>query len=268
MQPILLFRMEFAFQHELRVARKHFPVVGQRCACPPGSLVVGRYSVLPFYNELERDLEILGSRLVNTGAQHRWIANFEYYRDLKQFSAESWDESNFHLCDWRGPFVVKDRLSSQKHRWKNRMFAKTKRRATEIGRELAEDAQIRDQGIIYRRYVPLVTYEVGLHGLRYTNEWRVFYLGDRRLSHGYYWSLAENAAERKLAPEGLDFADRVAMIAAQHTRFFTLDIAEKEAGGWLLIEINDGQMAALSDNDPDALYSNLKSALHDSVIPC
>ena len=239
MQPILHFRSELAFQHELRVAREYFPVIEQRCACPPGSLVVGRYSVLPFYCELERDLEILGSRLVNSGTQHRWIANFEYYLDLKEFTAESWDGSDFHLCDWRGPFVVKGRLSSHKHRWKSHMFAKTKLRAIEIGRELAEDAQIRDQGIIYRRYVPLVTYEVGLHGLRYTNEWRLFYLGDKRLSYGYYWSLAETAAERQLAPEGLEFADRVARIAAQHTQFFTLDIAEKEAGGWLLIEIND-----------------------------
>ena len=64
--------------------------------------------------------------------------------------------------------------------------------------------------MIYRKYVPLVTYEVGLHDLRYTNEWRLFYLGNTRISHGYYWSLAENVVERTFSQEGFDFADRVA----------------------------------------------------------
>jgi len=141
------------------------------------------------------------------------------------------------------------------------MFAKTKRRAIEIGKELAQDAMIREQGVIYRKYIPLVTYEVGLHDIRYTNEWRIFYLGGTRLSHGYYWSLAENVVERTLPQEGLDFADWVAKIASRHTRFFTLDIAEKEEGGWMLIEVNDGQSAALSENDAQVLYGNLTKAL-------
>jgi hypothetical protein len=263
MQPIILFRTELAFQYELRVVREHFEVIEQRCACPRDRLVIGRYAVLPFYQEFERDIEIMGSRLVNTWEQHHWIANFDYYQDLKDYTAESWDDNNIHLCNHSSPFVVKGRLSSVKHRWKSHMFAKTKRRAIEIGKELAQDGTIRDQGVIYRKYIPLVTYEVGLHDLRYTNEWRIFYLGETRLSHGYYWSLAENVVERTLPQEGLDFADRIAQIACRHTRFFTLDIAEKEDGGWMLIEVNDGQSAAFSETDAHVLYGNLKKALAD-----
>ncbi len=88
-EPIVLFRSEVAFQHELRVAKEHFEVIEQRCACPAGRFVVGRYSVLPFYRELELDLEIMGSRLVNTWGQHRWISEFEYYRDLKDYTPEA-----------------------------------------------------------------------------------------------------------------------------------------------------------------------------------
>ena len=109
------------------------------------------------YEELQRDLEILGSRLINTWEQHRWIANFEYYRELQDYTAESWDETNIHQCAHRGPFVVKGRLSSIKHRWKSHMFAQTKRQALAIGEELKQDATIREQGVIYRKYVPLVT---------------------------------------------------------------------------------------------------------------
>ncbi len=261
MNPIVFFRRELTFQHELRMAKEHFEVIEQRCTCQPDRLVIGRYSVLPFYEELQRDLEILGSRLINTWEQHRWIANFEYYRELQDYTAESWDETNIHQCAHRGPFVVKGRLSSIKHRWKSHMFAQTKRQALAIGEELKQDATIREQGVIYRKYVPLVTYEVGLHELRYTNEWRLFYLGEARLSHGYYWSLAQDAAQRTLAPEALDFADRVAQIASRHVRFFTIDIAEKEEGGWILIELNDAQTSALTENDANLLYANLKRAL-------
>jgi hypothetical protein len=261
MQPIILFRTELAFQYELRIVREYFEVIEQRCACPKDRLVIGRYSVLPFYQELQRDIEIMGSRLVNTWEEHHWIANFDYYHDLKDYTAESWDDGNIHLCSHPGPFVVKGRLSSVKHRWNSHMFAKTKRRAIEIGKELVEDATIREQGVIYRKYVPLVTYEVGLHDLRYTNEWRIFYLGATRLSHGYYWSLAENVIQRNLPHEGLDFADCVAKIACRRARFFTLDIAEKEEGGWILIEVNDGQSSALSENDAHVLYENLRKAL-------
>jgi hypothetical protein len=264
MQPIILFRSELAFQYELRVVREYFEVIEQRCACPKDRLVIGRYSILPFYQELERDIEIMGSRLVNTWEQHHWIANFDYYQDLKEYTAESWDDSNIHLCRHPGPFVVKGRLNSLKHRWKDRMFAKTKRQAIELGKELAQDSNIREQGVIYRKYVPLVTYEVGLHDLRYTNEWRLFYLGNTRISHGYYWSLAENVVDRTLSQEGFSFADRVAAIAAQQTRFFTLDIAEKEEGGWILIEVNDGQSSALSENDAHVLYGNLQNALAEA----
>ena len=265
MQPIVLIRTELAFQYEANIVRQYFDVIGQRCGLPKRSgCVVGRYTVLPFYRELERDLEIMGSGLINTWAQHSWIANFDYYNDLKDYTPESWDDSNIHLCTHPGPFVVKGRLSSLKHRWKSHMFAATKRRAIELGKELAQDANVREQGVIYRKYVPLVTYQVGLHDLRYTNEWRLFYLGESRLSHGYYWSLAENVAERFLPQEALDFADAIAKTASQHTRFFTLDIAEKEEGGWILIEVNDAQTSALSENDAHSLYGNLKSALVSS----
>jgi hypothetical protein len=73
--------------------------------------------------------------------------------------------------------------------------------------------------------------------------------------------LAENVQERTIAEEALSFADEVARIASRHVRFFVLDIAEMEHGGWTLIEINDGQTSGLSENDPHELYGNLKAAL-------
>jgi hypothetical protein len=40
-----------------------------------------------------------------------------------------------------------------------------------------------------------------------------------------------------------------------------LDVAEKENGEFVLIEINDGQMSGLSCCNPEELYLNLKKQL-------
>src|ERR1044071_975546 len=98
MQPVLLVRPDFITKYELRFAQKHFPVLENRTACHD-RLVIGRYSVLPFYQEVEADLQVNRCRLVNTCEEHRWIAEFHYYKELKQFTPETWDDSNLHLCD-------------------------------------------------------------------------------------------------------------------------------------------------------------------------
>lgn len=258
MQPIILFPLQSAYpyeQSELRVAKEYFQVIELRCICPKDRLVIGRHSVPPSYRELERDIEIMGSRLVNTWKQHRWATTFDYYYDLRDFTAEFWDDSNVHLCDHPGPFVVEWLSNSLEHQWK---FAKTKRQAIEVGKELVQDSNIRELGVIYRRDLPLSLYKVGFGDL-----WRLFYLGSTRLSHGCYWSLFETVEERTLSQEGFDFADRVAAIASQHTRFFTLDVAEKKQGGWTLKQVNDAQSSALQENDAHVLYENLRKALSD-----
>ncbi len=257
MDPVLLVRPEFITKYELKFAEQHLPVATSRAACR-NRLVIGRYSVLPFYREVEADLRVNGCPLVNSLAQHSWIANFEYYKQLKDVTPESWDDGNIHLCDHRGPFVVKGKMTSKKRQWQTHMLAKTKKQALAIGRELRHDTWIGDQDILYRRYVPLRTFGFGKNGLPYTNEWRFFYLGKQRLSYGYYWSISDCVHLAEMTPEGLALADKVATIASRHKAFYALDIAETEDGRWILVEINEGQMANLCENDPEEFYANLR----------
>ena len=260
MNPVLLIRKEFASKYELQHAEKYFTVEESRTMCAD-SLVIGRYSVVPFYDELERDLACIGSRLINSFEQHQWIATFAYYKELREYTPETWDETNFATCPHPGPFVVKGKMSSKKRRWKTHMFAQTKRDALRLGERLLEDTNIGDQGIVYRKFVPLRTLEMGPNELRYTNEWRFYYYRQQRLSCGYYWSMSDCADKAELKPEALTLAEKIAAIASKHTNFFALDLAETEEGGWILIELNDGQSAGPCDNDLDDLYGNLRSAL-------
>lgn len=259
-KPVLLVRAEFVTKYELRFAEEHFPVVYNRSACR-NRLVIGRYSVLPFYQEVEADLQANGSRLINTTRQHGWIADFEYYQHLKGCTPETWNDQNIHLCSHRGPFVVKGTMTSKKRQWRGKMFARDKKQAFAIARELREDTWIGDQNVIYRRYIPLRALGTGQNGLPYANEWRFFYYRTQRLSYGYYWSISDCVGQAEMTPAGLGLADRIAAIASRHCSFFSVDIAETEEGNWILIELNEGQMANLCENDPEEFYRNLRGAV-------
>lgn len=253
-------------QEEYDAARRYLPVVTSRCECA-SSLVIGRYSVLPYYEDFENDLTYQNSRLINSHAEHKWIADFRYYDQLKEFTFESWTEDEYPRCGYDGPVVVKGSTNSKKHHWNTMMYAANRREAVQVGIRLKEDALIGYQKIIYRKYTPLVTYEIGLNGLPFTNEHRLFFLGERLVAGGYYWTEAEDVESPRLTDEGLEFARSAARIAAKHVNFFVLDIGEKQEGGWVLIEVNDGQMSGLSMIDPDAFYRNLADALTGFELP-
>jgi hypothetical protein len=57
----ILFRKGIDLQHEeeFNIARKYFNVVEYRSHCPQAHNIIGRYSLLPFYQELEVDLKSL-----------------------------------------------------------------------------------------------------------------------------------------------------------------------------------------------------------------
>jgi hypothetical protein len=43
--------------------------------------------------------------------------------------------------------------------------------------------------------------------------------------------------------------------------YYVIDVAKTESGEWIVVELNDGQMSGLSENNPDTLYGNLKQVL-------
>jgi hypothetical protein len=101
-------------------------------------------------------------------------------------------------------------------------------------------------------------------------------LGTRVLSIGYYWSSYLVDIQEKLGkiPSYKDFGEFVEEdfdVLIEEVRrtvtwygncnFYTIDLALTEKNRWILIELNDGQMAGLSENDPNELYCNLAKAM-------
>lgn len=257
-------------REEQAVAEQFFPVVNLRSLVPAGSLVVGRYANLPFHQELERDLRNLGSRLINTTEEHRYVADFDYYDDLRDVTFPTWFDAQSIPSSVKltSAFVVKGRTNSIKQAWSQLMFAKDFADASRVAAALRADGLIGPQGVVYRQYVPLETFETSaVSGMPFSNEWRIFYYRGKRLAHGYYWSgiddwaLVDNATPNFLS-EGLPFADEVAQRLVDKIPFVVVDIARTSEGRWMVVELNDGCQAGLNDSVPAAaLYSNLRAAL-------
>lgn len=266
----ILFRKDQDTEDEYEVASSVWgdQLYRFRSELPDNELVVARYSCLPFYEELQEELERKGSRLVNSYQQHSYIAEMAWYKALSELTPRSWKNVGWKTVpDTEHGYVVKGATNSRKFKWNTHMRAPDRDALKEVMHRLYDDPLIADQGLIVREYVPLQKLEEGINGMPITNEWRCFFLGSGLLASGFYWSQAECAEEMGSLP---DAARELALEAAHvihenqepaSPRFFVVDVGLTQEGEWIVIEVNDGQMSGLSMADPIKLYTRLMEHL-------
>lgn len=267
MEAAILFRIsDRESVRELEIASNYFNVYKTRCSLPKKSTVIARYSCLPYFKELEDDLSISGSKLINNWEQFQYVANFDYYPDVAEYTFETWFYDFGHVpYDEEGPFVLKGRTNSKKRKWKELMFAPDRKAAIDIYCKLLDDDMISSQGIIIRKYEELE--ELGkseITGQPFTNEWRFFFYKGVMLIHDYYWSIAnpETIELAKIDQTGLDFAQKIGTILKDKTNFYVVDIARRKDGVWRLVEVNDGQCSGINIEKTSQLYKNLKESMN------
>lgn len=265
----ILFRESLADEGEGEALSSH-PYWNQRSGpvrtlIPFNSTIIGRYSVLPYYKEFCDDCSALASVPVNSLIQHCWISNFSYYYDIEEHTFPSFMNTNdYFMSGYDGPVVVKGRTNSMKMQWNTHMFANNKQEAGKVINRLYGNPFIEPQGLIVRKYIPLKKLAVGFNDLPITEEYRLFYYKDKMIAGGFYWATLYSKMEWMTVPTaGIDFANTIAEIAKEHTNFFVIDIARKEDGNWICVEINDGQMSGLSSISPTEFYSSLHRILID-----
>jgi ATP-grasp domain, R2K clade family 3 len=257
MKHILYYRNS-QFHDELSAAKKHFHCVDLLTDIEENSLVVGRYSLHPFYYDQEREIKNLGSKLINTHNQHLYIAELQnYVDDLKELTPKTW--YSLHEIPDEGPFILKGGTNSKKHKWNELMFAKDKKTAIEVHSKLSEDGLIGYQHIYVRQYVPLITYAISIGGLPITKEFRFFVAFGEILCGDYYWSNYRGEFPKPSIDEvPKDFLEKVISRIGDKVNFYALDVAQTQTGEWIVIELNDGQFSGPSENDLNVLYKRLK----------
>jgi len=258
----VLFRDGYDDPDEISYARNHFRVVKVRNHVPRGSVVIGRYSVLPFYKELCEDLAVFDSELINSYRQHRYLADMgNWYRDFRDITFETWVRlEDVPSNAW--PCVIKGETNSKKWLWATHMFASSIEQARIVEFRLQSDGLICDQAVYYRRYVQLErVYEPTLtNGPPVTREFRFFVCDGQVLTGGFYWSgcFPDDVPEPSPSEVPASFLREVIERVGANARFYVIDVAKTSSGEWIVVELNDVQMSGLSSNCPDNLHRQLK----------
>ena len=162
------------------------------------------------------------------------------------------------------PVIVKDFVRSRKHEWSEACFipSAADRDAVErvVRRFLDLQGDDLNEGLVFREFVEFEP--VGRHprsGMPLTLEHRLFFLDGRPLLCTEYWGEGDYRCE----PPPLErFA---ALAASVRSRFFSMDVARRRGGDWMVVELGDGQVAGLPDKaDIEVFYRGLRAGLADA----
>jgi hypothetical protein len=159
------------------------------------------------------------------------------------------------------PLVLKDYVKSQKHAWAEACFipSASDRRAVErvVRRFLELQGPDLVGGLVFREFVEFEP--AGQHprsGMPLTLEYRLFFLDGRPLLCSEYWEEGDYPGEPPPVERFADLAARV------RSRFFTMDVARRKGGDWMVVELGDGQVAGMPERaDMETFYRNLAAAL-------
>ncbi len=155
------------------------------------------------------------------------------------------------------PIVLKDYVKSQKHYWSEACYIPSAnreedvRRVTERFLELQGDELV--GGLVYREFVRFK--QIGQHeqsGMPVAMEIRVFVLHKQILSIYPYWVGFDFQIDREEIESVL-----VDIIRVFPSKFFSIDLAMKENGGWMIVDIGDGQVSGIPDDYVEHFYKAL-----------
>lgn len=263
-QHLVLYRPDYEDLSEYETCQKYLPTYDSRSEIANfmhheytrDFTVIGRYSVLPFYRELEKDVK---SSLINSYKQHRYVADiFEWYPDLRQYTPRTHNLEQFQLSSREGEWIVKGETNSRKNLWNTHCYAKNREDVLSVYNRLLDDSLIGQQKIAIREFEEFNRLGTSVVGVPIIEEYRLFYIYGKLVSCGYYWenTLDPNVA-RPVAPDSVyDLGKQIIKIIKDKINFVVLDIAVG-SNGPRLIELNDGQMSGLNGYDPRKFYNSL-----------
>jgi hypothetical protein len=267
---VILYRGTEFEKEELAEASKYFTCFRSRMHIHSRDLVIARYSLLPLGEELYRDVDLIGAHLLNSLAEHQYIADLkEWYEDLGDVTPRTWFTlSDFMLACEQEPalkeksFVLKGATNSKKFSWSSHCFAQTWRHVQAVYFRLSEDGIIGTQPIYIREYVPLKRLCDPIGDVPpVSKEYRFFCLYGEILCGAFYWSsYEEDVAE---VPQASDVPQDwlQGIVKRIQASAVVVDVAQAEDGSWQVIELNDLQMSGLSCNSPAVFYKALHEAL-------
>lgn len=156
------------------------------------------------------------------------------------------------------PIVVKDFVKSEKHNWEDACFipnaSETEKVKSVVDKFLELRGDSLNEGLVFRQFEELeFLTEHSKSGMPLTKEFRIFFANKRIVKVFDYWDEGEYGETKPELDSFIDIAQNI------HSNFFTMDVAKKKNGDWIIMELGDGQVAGLPDNaNKDEFYRKLK----------
>lgn len=156
------------------------------------------------------------------------------------------------------PVVLRDFVHALNHHWDTACYIPSSADRAAVERTMERFIALQGRpvgGWMFREYVPLTPLDDQPALPPHSLEYRIVYLDAEPLATLQYWDTSYEGE----APPLAGFAD-----IARHiqSRFFTLDIAQREDGTWLVIDVGDAQTASLlAHEDARAFFQSIISHL-------
>ena len=162
--------------------------------------------------------------------------------------------------------IIKDYIKSRKHDWYNSCYIASAQDANEVKRVTTNFIDGQGEylvgGLVYREFINLR--KIGLHSksrLPLVNEHRFFVLNGKPLYQAPYWFEGDYSGA---APT----QDIISPILSKvQSSFYAVDVAEKEDGSWVIVELNDGGSAGIPEGGSAVEFFNvLKTRLENNDV--
>ncbi len=156
------------------------------------------------------------------------------------------------------PIIVKDFVKSEKHNWDDACYIPNASDSEKVKSVVDKFIELRgtslNEGLVFRKFEELeFLTEHSKSGMPLTKEFRIFFANKKIVKVFDYWDEGKYGNTK---PELDDFIEIAQDI---NSKFFTMDVAKKKNGDWIIMELGDGQVAGLPDNaDRNEFYNNLK----------
>lgn len=159
--------------------------------------------------------------------------------------------------------IIKDFVSSQKHCWEQACFIPSGNDTIVAAKIVTTFITMQSEidgvqgGIVLREFVSLRS--IGRHPqskMPLSHEFRAFILDNKIISLSPYWEYGNYAED--VPPFFLIKKISNKITKRIGSRFFTIDLAQKENGDWICIEVGDGQVSSLPvQGNKKEFYSKL-----------
>lgn len=191
-----------------------------------------------------------------------------WYPKLQRLTAKSVyshglvdDQSIIHMLESFGnkSVIVKDYVKSRKHEWYESCFIEdasdTKKAMEVIHHFIERQAENFAGGLVLREYLDIV--KTGVHfesHMPISEEIRIYCYKHEPICFISYWSGGMVQMDRS-------FIEAIDKCAILDSPFYTIDLAKKTDGQWVLIEVGDGQVSHLRGYDVSKFYDCFLSLL-------